>query len=567
MPNMQVSSVLRAAGDSHPGLQRPINEDRFHYDPLRGLFIVVDGVGGQAAGEKAAETALAMLRTRLERETGEVEDRVREAIAIANNEVHRLASLRAEWQGMACVLTIAVVSNGGIVVGHVGDTRLYKLRGSRIEKITRDHSPVGEREDAGELSETDAMQHPRRNEVYRDVGSERHEAGDPQFIDILHVPFEADAALLLCSDGLSDCVPSAEIQAIVRDYAGHPYEIVRALIDAANDAGGKDNVTVVYAEGPRFTQGEETRDLRARRAPGARAAPALPVAPEVTEVPEAVIPAPAIVEHSVPPSRPWMVWALTASLVAVSALALYLQRDRFLGRPDAPAAGAAATTIAVRPGQSIGDAIARAGAGSEVIVDPGEYRERLRLKDGVHVVSRVPRGASIRLPGGASETDAAVVAFDVTGAALSGFRIIGDAATPLGTGVIVRNSDLALADVEITGAQKYAIEYAGGPGGSVVAGFLHDNPGVAIALRAGASARIAHNLFVRNATSERSPGTLLVEADARPVLTANIFQGVRAESIVLPARPDSLPVQRQNWFPPADPADPVRPGSRGRGRR
>ena len=70
---MQVSSALKAAGDTHPGLQRAINEDRFHYDPSRGLFIVIDGVGGQAAGEKAAETALAMLRARLERETGAIE--------------------------------------------------------------------------------------------------------------------------------------------------------------------------------------------------------------------------------------------------------------------------------------------------------------------------------------------------------------------------------------------------------------------------------------------------------------------------------------------------------------
>jgi hypothetical protein len=74
----------------------------------------------------------------------------------------------------------------------------------------------------------------------------------------------------------------------------------------------------------------------------------------------------------------------------------------------------------------------------------------------------------------------------------------------------VRNSDLVMSDVEITGAHTYAIEYAGGTGGSIVAAFVHDNPGVAIVLRAGASARIAHSLFVRNATSERAPGTLLV---------------------------------------------------------
>ena len=105
---------------------------------------------------------------------------------------------------MACVLTAAVIRDGRAMVGHVGDTRLYKLRSGRIEKVTRDHSPVGEREDARELSELDAMQHPRRNEVYRDVGSEPHEPGDPDFIDIHEVPFEPDAALLLCSDGLTD---------------------------------------------------------------------------------------------------------------------------------------------------------------------------------------------------------------------------------------------------------------------------------------------------------------------------------------------------------------------------
>src|SRR4051812_48311046 len=179
---MQVGASVKAAGDSHPGLQRSVNEDRFHCDAAHGIFIVVDGVGGQAAGEKAAETALTTLRSRLERETGPVEDRVREAIALANNEIHRLASIQPEWKGMACVVTVAVIADGDVVIGHVGDTRLYKVRGGRIEKLTRDHSPVGEREDAGLLNEREAMQHPRRNEVYRDVGSEVHEPDDVGFI-------------------------------------------------------------------------------------------------------------------------------------------------------------------------------------------------------------------------------------------------------------------------------------------------------------------------------------------------------------------------------------------------
>ena len=96
-----------------PGLLREVNEDRFHFDLARGLFMVVDGVGGQAAGGKAADTAISLLRARLERETGPVAERLREAITVANNEIHRLAGLRPEWAGMACVLTVAVVVDEG----------------------------------------------------------------------------------------------------------------------------------------------------------------------------------------------------------------------------------------------------------------------------------------------------------------------------------------------------------------------------------------------------------------------------------------------------------------------
>ena len=190
---MQTVSVLKAAGDTDPGLQREVNEDRFHVDLSRRLFMVIDGVGGQAAGGKAADTAVSMLRSRLERETGPVVERLREAITVANNEVHRVAGLRPEWNGMACVLTVVVVDDARAIVGHVGDTRLYKVRHDRIEKVTRDHSPVGEREDAHELSELEAMRHPRRNEVYRDVGSEPHGAGDSDFMDVKEIPFEPDA--------------------------------------------------------------------------------------------------------------------------------------------------------------------------------------------------------------------------------------------------------------------------------------------------------------------------------------------------------------------------------------
>jgi PPM family protein phosphatase len=94
---MEAVTVLRVAGDTHAGLQREVNEDRFHVDIAHGLAMVIDGVGGQAAGGKAADIAVSMLRDRLERETGPIASRLREAIAGANNEIHRLAGLRAEW--------------------------------------------------------------------------------------------------------------------------------------------------------------------------------------------------------------------------------------------------------------------------------------------------------------------------------------------------------------------------------------------------------------------------------------------------------------------------------------
>src|SRR4029453_6712935 len=112
--------------------------------------------------------------------------------------------------------------------------------------------PVGEREDAGEISELEAMNHPRRNEVYRDVGSEPHQPRDPEFVDVRAIPFETDAALLLCSDGLTDVVDSSSILRVVTQWAGHPQQVVDGLIEAANAAGGKDNVTVVYVEGELF---------------------------------------------------------------------------------------------------------------------------------------------------------------------------------------------------------------------------------------------------------------------------------------------------------------------------
>ncbi len=241
-----------AAGGTDPGRVRTGNEDRLHLDADRGIFAVVDGVGGHAAGEVAAAIAVDVIAQRLERPLWSAEQRVREAIALANNEILRQSQATPEHAGMTCVLTLALLTEGKLSIGHVGDTRLYKLTPSGMVKLTHDHSPIGEREDSREISEVEAMRHPRRNEVFRDVGSAFHEPDDDDFIEVFETPFDERSAVLLCSDGLSDMVSSAAIERCVRQHAGNPSGVVESLILEANEAGGRDNVTVIYVEGALF---------------------------------------------------------------------------------------------------------------------------------------------------------------------------------------------------------------------------------------------------------------------------------------------------------------------------
>jgi serine/threonine protein phosphatase PrpC len=209
---MQTISTLTAAGNTDPGLQREVNEDRFHVDVARGLFILVDGIGGQAAGGKAADVALTMLRARLERETGPTADRCGKRSRLPTTRFFASRPRVLNGPGWPACSPWPSVDEQRATIGHVGDTRLYKLRGDGIEKVTRDHSPVGEREDAHEISEVEAMRHRGGTRSIATSARSLHSQTDPEFIDLLEIPFEPDAALLLCSDGLTDLVESADHQ-------------------------------------------------------------------------------------------------------------------------------------------------------------------------------------------------------------------------------------------------------------------------------------------------------------------------------------------------------------------
>jgi len=520
---------LRCAGDSHPGMVRTNNEDRLHLDPDRGIFLVIDGIGGHAAGEKAADIAMGRVRARLERQTGSTEERIREAITVANNEILREAGANPEWQGMACVLTVAVVDNGTATIGHVGDSRLYKIRQGEIRKCTHDHSPVGEREDRGEISEAEAMRHPRRNEVYRDVGSEEHAPDDADFIEVLRIAFEPDSALLLCSDGLSDQVTSGEILRTVVGNAGHPDDAVHELIDAANREGGKDNVTVLIVEGDQFAAARH--------------------------VPETVA----------PPARNLFAGKLALFVYGFVCAAFICAGVLYFGLLDARRTPPPppARTLNVGPGgfTSIHEALENARPGDTVEVSIGEYAEQLRLKSGVTVRSRRPDVAILRAApdenGTAGVAGIAIVAEGVKGARVSGFRILADEKAPLATGVAIADSDLELQDSEIVGAYT-GIEIRGNSKPVLRANSIQDCRDRGVHISGNAAPWLLYNAILHNGRRPHETGQgVLIEEPARPVLNGNVFGYNGGDNggdpIGMPAGPDRVSAMKFNFFLAAKP--------------
>lgn len=571
------SAGPRAAAGSDPGLERDNNEDRTLCDPERGIYAVVDGVGGESGGEVAAQTAVEILHARLSRRTTETGRLIREAIALANKKIFELASDDPTLRGMACVLTVAVVDGaaaGGaqVTVGHVGDSRLYLLRPGEIRKVTRDHSPVGMREDAGEISEHEAMSHPRRNEIFRDVGSGPHEPDEEGFIDLTTLPFPADGALLICSDGLSDLVPSRLILETAEAHADDPEAAVAELIAEANAAGGRDNVSLVLVAGERYAEAvRATRSGAARqgaggapraargggRAEDAGGAPAgrssrawtdLP-APDRSrrsagDLPVAPTP-PAGRGAAIRPrrSRSFGVLGLFGSrpafllygavLAALALTGFANPFDRLLGGGWGAGKG---TVLRVGIGDgglaTIGEALARARSGDVVEVAPGEYREALKLKDGVLLRSSAPRAAVLRPPLGSAEP--VVSAEEVTGARLEGFRIAGDARQPLTVGLRLLASRVEAEGLEISGAARAGVEFAGDDRSALRYSFLHDNPGGGAVVSGGGPA-LRHNLIVRNGrgASGLRPGVEVKEG-AQPQLADNRIEGNGGGGVLLP---------------------------------
>jgi serine/threonine protein phosphatase PrpC len=260
---------MRWSAATDIGLVRVRNEDRFWASTEHGVFLVVDGLGGHSAGEFAAQTAVDEISSTLIEGASDIcaEDRIRAAITRANNRIFELAQQNEAHHGMACVLTLALVEGNHIIVGHVGDSRLYLAWYGGLRKLTSDHSPVGEAEDAGELDEEEAMRHPRRNEVFRDVGSRQRTGEEEDFIEIRKFRFRPDAAFLLCSDGITDQLTTSRVREILERFTGDVGSVVRDLVEAANEAGGRDNATALFVAGPQFGSGRDATRARSATIP------------------------------------------------------------------------------------------------------------------------------------------------------------------------------------------------------------------------------------------------------------------------------------------------------------
>ena len=244
---------LITAGNTDPGKRRKENQDAFVVRQLwtadKALVAVIDGVGGYTGGEKAASIAKECLGQYMQIPRGDTLTMLREAVIFANNRIVEERNNDKHFSEMCCVLTAVVtdVSENCFYYAHVGDTRLYRYRGGKLEKITRDHSIVGIKEDAGDLTELEAMNHPHRNQILREVGSTSHRLDDEDFLEYGREELLPEDVLLLCSDGLTDMVTANQVTTLLSVNQDLSTKTDN-LIALANEMGGADNITVVLLQ-------------------------------------------------------------------------------------------------------------------------------------------------------------------------------------------------------------------------------------------------------------------------------------------------------------------------------
>jgi len=247
-PPLPVPMTIELHAAVDPGRARSNNEDSVATDDGVSLAVLADGMGGYNAGEVASNMATSFIRTELgrwlrEASTQASDAEVRRAMDIcvdnANRAIFNAANSNPQYAGMGTTLVVAVFRDNRVLLGHVGDSRCYRLREGRLQQITRDHSLLQEQIDAGLITPEQAAFSANKNLVTRAVGVE-----DTVLLETHQHDVQAGDVFLMCSDGLSDMLDDEGILQVLQAHDSLESG-TRALIDAANDAGGKDNISVI----------------------------------------------------------------------------------------------------------------------------------------------------------------------------------------------------------------------------------------------------------------------------------------------------------------------------------
>lgn len=246
--------MLEVAAASDTGRKRPHNEDSAAVDPTLGLAVIADGMGGYKSGEVASAIAVVTIVNAvkaglkrlkpgaIDKETGysQASLLIRQAIRDANLHIYQTAQHEAQCQGMGTTVVALLVYGDRISIAHVGDSRLYRLRGEELRQVTSDHSLVQELIDRGFYTPEEAIENTPKNLVTRALGIE-----ELVEVDIREEQLEPGDTYLLCTDGLNDMVTDEEIRLTLGKFGANLEQAAEELVRLANEGGGKDNVSVV----------------------------------------------------------------------------------------------------------------------------------------------------------------------------------------------------------------------------------------------------------------------------------------------------------------------------------
>jgi len=253
---MSLRGKVRLVGQTDTGKVREHNEDTIAFDVDIGLLVLADGMGGYNAGEVASgiavKTIVNLVRESVEREDLRVADQdtgmsrasiiLRDAIHRANKIIYQTARAQPQCEGMGTTVVSALMFDNKIAVAHVGDSRMYRLRGDKFEQVTMDHSLLQELVDRGFYSPEEAQRAANKNYVTRALGVEQTVE-----VEIQEVPTQKGDFYVLCSDGLSDMVEDDDIHLTISTFGANLETVAKQLIQLSNDNGGRDNVSVVMA--------------------------------------------------------------------------------------------------------------------------------------------------------------------------------------------------------------------------------------------------------------------------------------------------------------------------------